>query len=285
MNSPSKRALLAAALPVAALILFIPGIAAQNASPGNVGQNARPRTTVGSQGPLPEHASFTSAQIESGSTLFLQNCAFCHGKDASGGESGPDLTHSKLVMSDKAGEEVGPVIHNGRPEKGMPRFNLPDTETLVLVAFIHAQQDIALSQSGNRRGVVDADLHTGNAELGKKYFEGVGGCLKCHSATGDLAGVATRFTGLRLEQEMLYPKNVKSKIDVKTLSGKSYSGELAYQDEFTVAMTDSTGTYRSWPVSAVTFKVNNPVEAHVDAMSKYTDDDIHNVLAYIQTLK
>jgi cytochrome c oxidase cbb3-type subunit 3 len=283
MNLTSKRALLAASLPAVAFMLLIPGIAAQN--PGGPGQNARPRSTVGSQGPLPEHASFTSSQVENGGTLFLQNCAFCHGKDASGGESGPALTSSKLVTSDKAGETLGEVIRNGRPEKGMPRFTLPDPEILNLVAFIHKQQDNYLSQSGNRRGVDESDLHTGSAEAGKKYFEGAGGCVKCHSATGDLAGVATRFTGLGLEQQMLYPRNVKSKITVKTRSGESFSGTLSYQDEFTIGLTDAAGTYHSWPVSAVTFNVDRPVDAHVDAMAKYTDDDIHNVLAYIQTLK
>jgi cytochrome c oxidase cbb3-type subunit 3 len=280
MNSTSKRALLVASVPAAALLLLIPGIAAQN--PNGV---TRPVFSVGSQGPIPEHAKFTPAQVESGSTLFLQNCAFCHGKDAGGGESGPDLTRSKLVTSDKAGEGIGDVLRNGRVEKGMPRFNLAEADMLSVVAYIHHQQDGALSQTGNRKGVDESDLKTGNAAAGKAYFEGQGGCVKCHSAMGNLAGVATRFTGLALEQQMLYPRNAKATITVKTRSGESLSGPLAYQDEFTVGLTDSTGSYRSWPVGAITYKVEKPADAHVVAMSKYTDDDIHNVLAYIQTLK
>lgn len=84
---------------------------------------------------------------------------------------------------------------------------------------------------------------------------------------------------------MLYPRNAKATITVKTRSGESLTGPLAYQDEFTVGLTDKSGTYRSWPAAAVTFKVDRPADAHVVAMSKYTDDDIHDVLAYIQTLK
>jgi cytochrome c oxidase cbb3-type subunit 3 len=233
---------------------------------------------------LPEHASFTGTQIDAGGVLFLQNCAFCHGKDTGGGESGPDLTRSKLVSSDKAGEAIGVVIRNGRTDKGMPKFNLPDSDTLNLVAFIHSQQDKAMSQTGNRKGVDESDLQTGNAEAGKRYFEGTGGCTKCHSAT-TLAGVATRYTGLRLEEQMLYPRDVKSKVTVKARNGKIFAGTLEYQDEFTIGMKDASGAYLSWPVDVVTFQVDKPVEAHVAAMIKYTDDDIHNVLAFIQTLK
>lgn len=233
---------------------------------------------------MPVHAKYSAAQIEGGGVLFLQNCAFCHGKDAGGGESGPDLTQSKLVSSDKAGEAIGVVIRNGRPDKGMPRFNLPDAEVVNLVAFIHSQQDKAMSQTGTRKGVEESDLHTGNAEAGKRYFEGAGGCMKCHSATS-LAGVATRYTGLRLEQQMLYPRDVKSKVTVITQDGHTWTGTLEYQDEFTIGLKDAAGVYFSWPVDTVRFHVETPAEAHVTAMMKYTDDDIHNVLAYIQTLK
>src|SRR6185437_6651446 len=97
--------------------------------------------TVGSQGPLPVHEIFAPEVIVSGGALFQQNCAFCHGKDAGGGETGPDLTRSKLVSSDMKGEAIGNVVRNGRPDKGMPRFSLSDTEITSLVAFIHSQQD------------------------------------------------------------------------------------------------------------------------------------------------
>ena len=60
---------------------------------------------------------------------------------------------------------------------------------------------------------------------------------------------------------------------------------LEFEDEFTIGMRDGLGTYHSWPVAAITYQVDRPLDAHVTAMSKYTDDDIHNVLAYIQTMK
>ena len=188
------------------------------------------------------------------------------------------------MSSDKEGEAIGAVVRNGLPDKGMPKFNLADADVLNLVAFIHSQQDRAMSQTGTRKGVDESDLKTGNAEAGKRYFEGAGGCTKCHSSA-TLAGVATRFKGLQLEEQMLYPRNVKSKVMVKTSNGQTLSGTLEYQDEFAIGMKDTAGVYHSWPVSAITFQVDTPLDAHVTAMTKYTDDDIHNVLAYIQTLK
>ena len=242
-------------------------------------------STVGSQGPMPVHAKFSTEQVDAGGALFLQNCAFCHGKEAGGGESGPDLTRSKLVSGDKNGESISSIIRNGRPTKGMPGFSLDDAQITNIVAFIHAKQDLALSQTGNRKGVDEADLRTGDSAAGKRYFEGAGGCTRCHSATGDLAGVASRYSGLRLEMQMLYPRDATQKVSIKTPTGETLSGTLEYKDEFTIGIKDNSGTYHSWPVTAISFKVDDSLQAHLNAMEKYTDEDIHNVLAYVQTLK
>jgi len=252
---------------------------------GGAGGAGRVRSSVGSQGPLPEHQAYSKETIAAGQTLFVQQCGFCHGRDASGGESGPDLTKSQLVRTDKAGENIGQVIHNGRADKGMPSFSLPDNEVTSLVAFIHNQQDQAMSQNGNRKGVLASDLQTGNAEAGKAYFNGAGTCSTCHSATGDLAGIASRLQGLQLEQQMLMPRRAQSKVTVTAAGGKTITGTLAYHDEFMIGLTDSTGGYHSWPASSVKFKIDNPTDGHVKLLSKYSDDDIHNLLAYLQTLK
>lgn len=230
-------------------------------------------------------ASLVSAQTDRGASLFQQQCSFCHGRDAGGGEEGPDLTRSKLVADDKAGAKIAPVIREGRQEHGMPRFNLPDSDIDALVAFIHAQKLEMESQKGGRRGVDPEDLQTGSADAGRQYFNGAGKCAGCHSPSGDLAGVAARFQGLKLEQRLLYPRGAKAKVTVTLPSGESLSGELAYHDEFTVAMRDASGRYRSWRESAVKYTVDDPAEAHADLLAKYTDQDIHNLMAYLQTLR
>jgi cytochrome c oxidase cbb3-type subunit 3 len=225
------------------------------------------------------------AVIESGKSQFLQQCAFCHGRDTGGGETGPDLTRSKVVADDVAGNQIGVVVRNGRPDKGMPRFNVSDQELTALVAFIHDQKTKAESQKGGRRGVEVADLQTGNAAAGKAYFNGAGTCSTCHSGTGDLEGVAKRYQGLKLEQRMLYPQGATSHLTVTLPSGETVTGKLAYRDEFTIGLRDDKGWFRSWPASKVHYTVDAPAEAHVKLLEKYTDDDVHNLMAYLQTLR
>jgi cytochrome c oxidase cbb3-type subunit 3 len=234
----------------------------------------------------PAIKSYPQALIQGGRDLFRQDCSFCHGRDAGGGETGPDLTRSKLVTQDVDGDKIGPVVRNGRPDKGMPRFDRSDEQIASLMAFIHTQQNHALTRkAGGRKGVDVADLQTGNVEAGKQYFNGAGGCATCHSPTGDLAGIASRFRGLELEEEMLYPRHAKSKVTVTLTSGQAITGTLRYLDEFTVGLVDETGTYRSWRTGDVQYKVDSPVNAHVELFPKYTDDDIHNLMAYLQTLR
>lgn len=240
---------------------------------------------------LPVQASGQEAAaptpVQAGQTLFQQNCAFCHGRDAMGGETGPDLTRSKLVLADVGGDKIGEVVRTGRltTEKKMPAFQMSDAQITALAAFIHHRVAAAEKMKGGRRGVAVEDLQTGNVAAGKAYFEGAGGCAKCHSPTGDLAGIASRYEGLRLEMRMLYPWGAKSKVTVTQPDGKSISGILEYKDEFTIGLKDSDGVYHSWPTEKVHFKIDAPVEAHVEQFPKYTDDDIHNLMAYLQTLK
>src|SRR5436309_6699918 len=167
------------------------------------------------------------------------------------------------------------------------------SDLAAVVAFIHDQKIKAESQEGNRRTVDVSDLQTGNAEAGKQYFSGAGGCARCHSPSGDLAGIAARLQGLTLLQRMLYPRGGRgggpaaraATVTVTLASGQTVTGKLAYRDEFMIALTDASGWYRSWPANRVKFIVDNPLDAHAEQLGKYTDDDMHNVLAYLQTLR
>jgi len=228
----------------------------------------------------------TSALADAGGKVYQQNCSFCHGRDTMGGESGPDLTRSTLVHDDVNGDKISEVVRLGRNgDKKMPAFNLSSDEMNSLVAFIHRSANAAATMTGKRRGVDVSDLQTGDLEAGKRYFNGAGTCSTCHSPTGDLAGVASRYRGLELEERMLYPRKVLSRITVTLPSGETVAGTLAYQDEFVVGMRDATGTYHSWRVGDVKYKVNSPVNAHVELLPKYSDADVHNLMAYIQTLR
>jgi cytochrome c oxidase cbb3-type subunit III len=195
------------------------------------------------------------------------------------------FSSSKLVEQDVRGDKISGVIRNGRPEKGMPRFNLSDQDIVALVTFIHHERDEAEAHPGARRRVDVSDLQTGNSEAGKQYFNGAGMCSSCHSPTGDLAGIAKRYQGLKLEERMLYPEKARARILVTLPSGERISGTLAYRDEFTVGMNDAEGWYHSWPADEITCSTEEPAEAHVRLLGKYTDTDIHNLMAYLQTLR
>jgi cytochrome c oxidase cbb3-type subunit 3 len=231
--------------------------------------------------------------VQQGHVLFASFCGFCHGRDAMGGETGPDLTRSLLVAEDVRGDKIVPLVHTGRIDKGMPPQNIPDGDLNAIVAFIHDTKVKADSLEGSRRTVEASDLATGNAEAGREFFNGPGGCAKCHSATGDLAGIAARLQGLQLLQRMLMPGGrgrgaapVRPSVaTIKLPSGRTVTGKVAYRDEFTIAITDADGYYRSYPTRGATVTVDDPLDGHIALLPKYTNDDMHDVLAYLQTLK
>jgi cytochrome c oxidase cbb3-type subunit 3 len=260
--------------------------AGQGRGAGESPASKRPPATVTPQSYPPE-------QIQAGQTRFIAQCGFCHGRDAGGGESGPDLIRSTLVAEDVRGDKIGPVIRQGRPDKGMPGSNLSDADIAAMVAFIHDAKAKAESAGGGRRTVDVEDLQTGNAEAGRRYFNGAGGCAKCHSLNGDFAKVGARYQGLALLQRLLYPGSgrgagpapARPTATVTTREGQVIRGKVVYHDEFTISLTDATGWTRSWPIKQVRVAIDNPLQAHVDQLGQYTDEDMHNVFAYLQTLK
>jgi cytochrome c oxidase cbb3-type subunit III len=299
MNMPSRDAMKQGLLVLAWIIMWTAGEAAaqRGGGPAPAAPQTPRRGSPASQRP-PETKTpqtYPREQVDAGRTVFGAQCGFCHGRDAAGGAGGPDLTRSPLVAEDVRGDRIAPVIRSGRAAQGMPPFSLSDADLTAVVAFIHDQKAQADTANGDRRTVDAADLQTGNATAGQRYFETR--CTRCHSATGDFAGLAGRFAPLTLLQRMLYPRptpagrgggappRVPQTVSVTLPSGQVIDGRLAYRDEFTIALTDANGWYRSWPTSQVRFTVNDPLQAHIDELGKYTDGDMHDVLAYLQTLR
>jgi cytochrome c oxidase cbb3-type subunit III len=226
-------------------------------------------------------------QIQAGALRFTSQCGFCHGRDAAGGETGPDLTRSELVAQDTRGDKIGPLLRAGRADKGMPSFNLSATDLGAIVAYIHDQKTKSEALGGGRRSVDDADLATGDAAAGRRYFNGAGGCAGCHSPTGDLAGIAAQYRGLALLQRMLYPGRGRPapKVTFTLASGQAVIAPLAGEDEFTITVLDPLGARQTYEKSAVKFQIDDPLSAHFEQLGRYTDADMHNVYAYLETLK
>ncbi|MBV8571904.1 MAG: c-type cytochrome [Acidobacteriaceae bacterium] len=232
-----------------------------------------------------------AAAVDRGRALFKSTCGFCHGNDATGSRA-PDLVRSPITLHDDNGNLLGPLVRNGRPDKGMPSFTtLKDDQISDIVAFLHHQANTALHSAHVPGDYPVSKLLTGNPEAGKAFFDGAGGCSQCHSATGDLAGVAKRFSPIDLQQEMVYPSGRKVRetafktATVTVANGAQYEGKVSLNDAFNIGIICQDGWYRSWPKADVKVEIHDPLEAHRELTSKYTDADMHNLFAYLETLK
>lgn len=238
------------------------------------------------------------AAVTRGKNLFVATCGFCHGANATGGESGPNLVRSVLVLHDNKGDQIGPVVHNGRPAKGMPAFpSLTPAQITDIAEFLKSRYQAA----ANRGAYQIQNIITGDAKAGEAFFNGQGKCNTCHSVTGDLAGIAKRCEPDALQSKLLYPgarrrgeggEDGKSKRSIPTAtvtlpSGQTFTGELGHLDDFNVSILDEKGEYHSWTLdnSNINVSVRDPLAAHVELLQKFTNSEMHNVLAYLETLK
>ncbi|MCU1326325.1 MAG: cytochrome c, class [Bryobacterales bacterium] len=226
--------------------------------------------------------------VARGSALFKDKCGSCHGMTAKGTNKAPDLVRSLLVLDDEKGLLIAPVIRNGH--KNMPSFGLTEPQIADIVAWMHAQTYAA----DHRNTYLFLDALTGDPKKGEAYFNGAGGCNKCHSAAGDLKGIGAKFDAHTLQGRWLQPRSGRgatSKSPVTALitlpDGKKVEGVLERYDDFTVSVRDAAGEYHSYNRNngVPKVEVKDPVRIHTDMLRKYTDSDIHNVTAYLASLK
>src|ERR1041385_2393994 len=158
-------------------------------------------TAMGAWAQGANRPQFSAEAVERGRVQFAQSCAFCHGPNANGGTHGPSLIRSAVVRHDENGNLIGPVIRQGRPDQGMPPIQLSQNQVADIVTFLRSRIAAADIRSANRpmQGSEDK-LFVGNAESGKAFFTGAGGCSTCHSPTGDLQGVARKYSAVDLQE-------------------------------------------------------------------------------------
>jgi cytochrome c oxidase cbb3-type subunit 3 len=225
--------------------------------------------------------------VERGQKQFVVQCGSCHGANARGDDNGPDLVRSEIVLDDEQGSLIGPVIRKGRPNEGMPAFNLPDAQIQDLAAFLRERTQAAI----NRNAYPLQNLLTGDAKAGEAYFNGSGRCNTCHSVTGDLAGLASRFQPAQLQTRFLYPRGGRggqakpTTATVTPRTGPAVSGTLEFMDDFSVGLRDAEGYYRSFPRDSVKVDIQDPLATHAQLLRQYSDKNMHDVLAYLVTLK
>src|SRR5499426_1446516 len=242
----------------------------------------------------PERPAGDPTAIARGKALYSVNCQFCHGADTRGGDGGPSLLRSGLVLDDKNGELIAPVVQNGRTDRGMPKFQFTSEQVADVAVFIHTFKAAGYDESR----VKPPSIVVGDAKAGQAFFNAK--CASCHSTTGDLKGLASRITDERLfQQTWLMPGSGAGRggpppvtmkpttVTVTLASGEKVTGTIDRLDDFVVSLTTADGTHRSFRIAGDTPKVevNDPLQPHKDLLRVYTDADIHNVTAFLWTLK
>jgi mono/diheme cytochrome c family protein len=224
------------------------------------------------------------AAVERGRALFTANgCTFCHGADIRGGNGGPSLLRAQTVLHDRKGELIAVPIQKGVAGTAMVAFPLKEAEIADIAEFLHS---FPVSGYDVQR-LKPAIFTLGNPQAGKKYF--ARHCASCHQADGDLKGIATRTADPRnLQQRWLMPRTATpTTVTVKLADGGSLSGRLVRIDEFLVTLTLDDGRQRTLERNGDVPQVEmqDPHAAHKALLPTYRDDDIHDVTAYLATLK
>jgi cytochrome c oxidase cbb3-type subunit 3 len=237
------------------------------------------------------------AEVSKGKTLFQVDCRGCHGPDLRGGDmGGPNLLRSQSALTDQHGELIVPIIHGSRQKMGMPAINISDADAQAVAAYVRSVVGaIEVQGMPPSAGHVDPDILVGNAAEGKAYFDAK--CASCHSADGDMKAFVARVTDQKKLQSAWVAGGGRGSepsakrtptAEVTLASGEKVSGLVARLDEFLITLQLPDGTKRSFDrVSATNPKVvmHDPMERHRQLLGEYSDKDMHDVTAYLETLK
>ena len=241
-----------------------------------------------------------AAAADRGRAVWAAECITCHGTQARGTDNGPNLVRSEIVLHDRNGSEIGPFLKRGhQTQSGKPSAGLTDAQVFDLANFIRQRVNDTLRGSPIFKV---QDILTGNADAGRAYFNGEGGCATCHTAsTRSLQGIGSRLASpVDLQQRMLFPLPARGRgagrgasspdlaetVTVTSASGTSLGGVLVQMDDFYVTFRDSSGTARTVkraPGMQVT--LTDPLQAHHELLDRITDKNIHDLVAYLETLK
>lgn len=237
--------------------------------------------------------------IARGKATYGVSCGFCHGSDARGGEVGPNLLRSEIVLQDQSGELIAPIVHGARVDKGMPRIDLTDAQIKDVAAWLHSIH-IASRTDPNENNI---DIVRGDAKAGQAYFQKT--CASCHSVTGDLKGFAAKMpTPKVLQQTWLLPDAGAGPngvprphlaglhvppvtVTVTLPTGQKVDGILTRIDDFYVGLKQADGTNLGFTRMGDLPKIDihDPLAPHRELLRKYTDKEIHDVTAYLVSLK
>ena len=310
----TKNLRVAMCLPAAALlalIVYTPApVAGQQANPPaaptQAGRGAGGGRRAGGFVPGQQRPPGDPAQIERGKALYGINCNGCHGPDLRGGDmGGPNLLRSQAALSDIDGELIVPIIQGSRQAGGMPAIPLNPDDAKAVAAYVRSVEGtIGRQGMPPGPGVPPPSILVGDAREGQAYFATK--CASCHSATGDLQGIATRIPDPKMLQNSWIagggrggrrggggggapdapnPRAVTATVTMP--SGERIEGRLLRIDDFLVTLVLADATERTIRRNGDVPKIDlhDPMQGHRDLLPLYTDKDMHDVTAYLVTLK
>jgi len=277
------RLFTAVAFAAGMVILTVPALA-QEAPAGRANTTPEQRA-ASTRAFLGLGAAPDKAAAQRGAPVFQQNCAFCHGPQARGAE-GPNLVVSDTVLGDDHGEHLVPFLKKGRPEKGMPSFaSIPDDQLTDISEFLHQQvEDVA-----NRGTYHLLNVLVGDAAKGKTYV--AANCMSCHTEA-NFDHIAAKFRSPdQLQRGWVWPNrpadnSLAITATVKTADGATLSGRLTQISDFRVTLMDRDG--KSHVIErgpGVDVQTKDPLAPHQKMFTTLKNDDMHNVTAYLETLK
>lgn len=304
MTAPNRWMIgaLAAALAAATLLAQEQSDPPAGAGRGRGGRGAAGGAGGGRRGPnFPQQTRPLAAPevIARGKAVYGVNCAACHGGDLRGGDQGgPSLLRSLAALSDQHGEVIAPIVRGARQDKGMPGFNLNDADVTAISEYIHSVLGMVGSQA-RPPGAADPgtlNVLVGSAHAGQVYFQAK--CASCHSTTGDLKGIASKYSDPRMLQNTWVSggggggrrgggTTKPTPVTVTLSNGQRLEGTLIRKDDFIVTLTLSDGTRKSIARNGDVPKVevHDPDEAHKKLVPTLDDKDMHDVTAYLATVK
>ena len=235
--------------------------------------------------------------VDRGEKLYNSTCGYCHGARGKGGNAGPDLIVSLVLLHDEDGVQIAEYLKAAK-HQATAKLDLAAQPAGDIAAYLHSR---VIYASG--RGIVhpENEILVGDAKAGEAYFKGTGKCIACHSVTGDLKGIGSKYEGASLQNRWVGPggrgggrrggaggPNPNAIQATVTLpSGQTVKGELVRVTDFDAIIRDEDGMERSFARRNGVPKVelSNPLQAHLDLLAKLTDVDMHNMTAYLATLK
>jgi len=230
-----------------------------------------------------------------GEAVYAANCAFCHGPAARGGsQGGGALVTSPIVRGDKDGRQLSVFLNAGRPNKGMPAFHLPEVQVKPLAAFLHQVVEASTQQPDFGKEIL-----VGDASAGKAFFEGAGGCTKCHSVNRDLKHIGSKYPPVVLQGRIVLPLGhggypdfeppgpLTTRVTVTEPDGRTESGLLEFISDYYVTLVDSTGRRITLPRQGDTPKIvlEDSLEAHIKLQERLTDRQMRDLTAYLATIR